>query len=145
MMARVLVLAAFVWPLVLGAAVWGGHGPAQSWTASVYMAASRICHQRPDRSFFTAGVQWPVCGRCSGLYLAAPVGAVLAVAGHRRRSTPQTARTLVAAAALPTIATLGLEWLQLTAISNLARAAAAAPLGAAIAWVLVRVAEPRVH
>jgi hypothetical protein len=43
------------------------------------------------------------------------------------------------------VATLGLEWLQVVPVSNLARALAAAPLGAALAWVLVRVAEPRVH
>ena len=142
-LSRALVVGAFVWPLLLGAAVWtrqGGEPP--RWTSPLYLAASTICHQRADRSFARAGVQWPVCGRCSGLYLAAPAGVALAVTRRRTATGP---RGLLAAAALPTVATLGLEWLQVVPVSNLARALAAAPLGAALAWVLVRVAEPRVH
>lgn len=28
-----------------------------------------ICHRRPDRSFFIRGHQFPVCSRCTGIYL----------------------------------------------------------------------------
>src|ERR1041385_1340437 len=80
-----LAAAALTWPVLLAAAVWvrqDGHAPA--WTTVVYAFCSRICHQRPDRSFFSGGVQWPVCGRCAGLYLAAPVGAILALRGRQR-------------------------------------------------------------
>ncbi len=29
-----------------------------------------ICHRRPERSFFIKGHQFPVCARCTGLYIA---------------------------------------------------------------------------
>ena len=79
-MVKALVIASIVWPLVLAASVWqrASDGPT-TWTAIVHGIGSRICHQRPERSFHTAGAQWPVCGRCSGLYLAVPLGALLAL------------------------------------------------------------------
>jgi hypothetical protein len=88
-------------------------------------------------------VQWPVCGRCAGLYLAAPVGAALAVLGVRR---PRAARDRVSIAwlviaALPTAATLILEWSRLSTVTSVERAVAALPLGAALAFVLVRSAS----
>ena len=36
--------------------------------------SSRICHQRPERSFAIAGIQMPVCARCSGLYVSGALG-----------------------------------------------------------------------
>ena len=33
------------------------------------------CHQRPDRSFFFRGHQFPVCARCTGVF----IGQVLAI------------------------------------------------------------------
>jgi hypothetical protein len=45
---------------------------------------------------------------------------------------------LVAIAAVPTATTLALEWAGLAAPSNVVRAVAALPLGAAIAFVMVR-------
>lgn len=38
-----------------------GGGP----LASFY---GHICHQIPDRSFFTGAVQWSLCSRCVGIY-----------------------------------------------------------------------------
>ena len=34
------------------------------------------CHQMPERSFFIKGYQFPVCARCTGIYL----GALLSIA-----------------------------------------------------------------
>jgi len=48
--------------------------------------------------------------------------------------------TWLALAAVPTAITLAVEWLNLAPVSNLARALAALPLGAMIAFVLVRTA-----
>ena len=28
-----------------------------------------ICHRKPEQSFFIKGHQFPVCSRCTGLYL----------------------------------------------------------------------------
>jgi uncharacterized membrane protein len=139
-MARALAAASMVWPLVLGAAVWPPtavrHPVA---TSLVYAVASRICHQRPERSFHSGGVQWPVCARCSGLYLAAPVGALAGLVSIARRRPARRRLWWLVAAAVPTAVTFGAEVLGLAAPSNLTRAVAALPLGAMIAFVLVRV------
>jgi uncharacterized membrane protein len=140
-MSKLLVVASVVWPLLLAATVWqrqDGHRP--MWTTAVYAAASRICHQRPERSFHTGDAQWPVCARCSGLYLSAPAGALAAVVLRRRRDPAWSPILIVALAALPTALTLGLEWSALAAVSNRARALAALPLGAAVAFVLAETA-----
>ena len=106
------------------------------WAAVVYLAASRICHQLPARSFHTAGVQWPVCGRCSGLYLGGALGGVLAGwLASRIRERDRVAWLVVAA--LPTAATFLLEWTGLAPVTNIARAVAAVPLGMAIAAVVI--------
>jgi len=151
-MVKTLVAASVAWPLLLSAAVWErASGGGAIWTHVLYAAASRICHQRPERSFHTAGIKWPVCGRCSGLYLAAPVGAIAALLTRRRRlraptSAPNTrhrerkpVRWLVIAG-LPTAMTLALEWMGVGWVTNTVRAMAAAPLGAMIAFVICRVA-----
>jgi uncharacterized membrane protein len=40
---------------------------------------SHICHQRNDRSFYSGLRKFPVCARCTGIYLALPLGVVLAL------------------------------------------------------------------
>jgi uncharacterized membrane protein len=151
--ARILVIASVLWPVAMAAAVRERvEGKPALWTMALYAAGSRICHQRPDRSFQTSGVQWPVCARCAGLYASAPFGAFVAVIARRRRaSAPVVARhadsrflqsrTLLALAAVPTMATLVVEWGGLAQPGNPVRALAAIPLGAAIAFVLVTTAR----
>lgn len=145
-MARALLIAAVLWPVILTGAAWqrGTAEPAW-WPSVVYYAASHVCHQRPERSFHTAGVVWPVCGRCSGLYLSAPLGALLAlgVAGRRVRGAGRNwLRAGLGVAALPTVITLGLEWFNLAPISNAMRFAAALPLGLAVTFAIVLAAGP---
>lgn len=139
-MRRWLVIATIAGPLVLGAAVVtriAGAGPL--WTTIVYSAAGLVCHQRPDRSFSTGGVQWPVCGRCAGLYLAAPLGAIAARL-LRSGSRGERAAVGLAIAAAPTAASWLAEHLAGMPQSNVVRAALAVPLGAAVAYILVRAA-----
>jgi uncharacterized membrane protein len=139
---RALVVAAIAWPIVLGTVVWvqvAGDRPL--WAVAVYAACSFVCHQIPERSFHTAGVQWPVCARCAGLYLSAPAGALLALWALHGRPAAQAAGgaiRVVAVAAVATATTLALEWAGLAAPSNVVRAVAALPLGAAITFVMVR-------
>ena len=160
MLTRALVAAAIVWPLVAGGAVWhrASHPDDRPGlgAAVVYLAGGRICHQRPERSFATRDVQWPVCARCSGLYLAAPFGA-LALVGRRRMfpgaKAPgllpnalgllPNARGLLVLAAIPTALTLLWEWGGMGTPSNLIRFTSALPLGAAVMWVLLQVAGTR--
>lgn len=100
------------------------------------MLSSRICHQRPERSFQVAGVQMPVCGRCFGLYVSGALGAVLA--WGRRRIAPDRTRLVLAMAAMPTAITWSSEAAGLSAFSNVSRAMAALPLGAVAGWVFVQ-------
>jgi uncharacterized membrane protein len=136
-MVKVLVALTILWPLLLAVSVWqrATAGPT-TWTAIVQVIGSRICHQRPERSFHTAGVQWPVCGRCSGLYFAAPFGALAAVSRRRRHDTSRT-RALLAVAAIPTALTLLIEWLGIAPVGNAARFLSALPLAAAGASAIV--------
>ena len=136
-MARALVIASIVWPIWLGADVWHrAHGSPNVGSLVLNAIASRICHQRPERSFHTADAKWPVCARCSGLYLAAPLGALVAVTGRRVRRVRRVWRAL-ALAASPTIATLALEWFGVVDPGNAWRAASALPLGAFVAFLVV--------
>ena len=138
-MVKALALAAVAWPVVLGGAVVArAHDAAPAFVTGVYAATSRICHQKPERSFHSAGVKWPVCGRCSGLYLGGAGGALVWLVMRRRPAS----RLLgwLAVAAVPTALTVVLEWTGLAGIGNAARALAGLPLGAMIAVVIVNTA-----
>ena len=138
-LAWILSVAAVVWPVALGAAVVDRFDSQTSLASSgVYFAASRVCHQRPDRSFHTRGLQWPVCARCAGLYLAAPFGVAIA-AGMRRRGRAALARA-VAVAAIPVVGTWVAEVAVGVPVPAIVRFVTAVPLGAMVAGSLVMVA-----
>ncbi|MPY86650.1 MAG: DUF2085 domain-containing protein [Luteitalea sp.] len=104
----------------------------------VYVAGSVVCHQRPERSFHVDGVPLPVCARCLGFYVAAPLGLAAAVAGLGLGLTRTSPRTALLLAALPTAATLAVEWAGVAQPGNAARFAAALPLAMIGAWVIGR-------
>ncbi len=163
MLTRLLVAAAVVWPLVAGASLWhrvNHPGEGAVWASVVYLTAGQVCHQQPGRSFETGGVAWPVCARCTGLYLATPFGALLALGrigksrGLEEQAALRGARgswtakplTLVALAAVPTALTLAWEWGGLGTPPNLWRLVTALPLGMAVAFVVIQVTRPnQVH
>lgn len=140
-MTRVLIVGAIGWPMLLGAAAWHrvDHpaGERGAWSAIVYALAGRVCHQMPERTIHTADVAWPVCARCSGLYLAAPLG----IAGLllRRRGRALQPVPVVIAAAIPTVLTVLWEWAGFGMPSHVVRLATAVPLGAAITYTLLAV------
>jgi uncharacterized membrane protein len=145
---RAFAAAAAVWPVAMLAATRASgtpsHGAASYVAASVaYYVSSLICHQRPERSFHFWGAQFPVCARCAGIYAAAAVSAIAALARPRVRPRRAAAgisdAMLLAAAALPSLATLVFEWTTGVTPSNGVRAAAGVPIGAAVAWVVMRV------
>ena len=136
-LARVLTLGAVAWVFLVVAAPWTlGSDSLASAAAYLYAAASRVCHQLPDRSFAIGDVQLPVCARCFGLYLSGAIGAVLAWFGAPR--PVHRARSLILVLAIPTGLTWGLEIMGLLGFSNITRALAALPLGGAAGWVFVR-------
>lgn len=132
-----LTIGAILWTFLLVASPVAISRPALSVpAAAVYAVSSRICHQRPERSFHLGGTQMPVCGRCFGLYLSAALGAVFAWSGRRIRD--DRTRHVLALAAVPTGITWSLEAAGLAGFTNLTRAAAALPLGLVAGWVLVQ-------
>jgi|SRR5688572_8473888 len=138
MLRAVIVIASVIWPLLLGAALRQRlNGETPMLASVVYMSASTICHRLPERSFHTAGVQWPVCGRCSGLYLGAPLGALLALVVRRRRADSRADVSLIATAAAPALITVALEWMHIYDIGNIGRFLTAVPIGAAVMLVIV--------
>jgi uncharacterized membrane protein len=108
-------------------------GNARLAAAAVYTVASRLCHQRADRSFAVGACPLPVCGRCAGLYAAAPIG--LGIAALRRGRVQARVRGWLAVSAVPTAVTLALEWTGALPVGSWTRAVAAMPLGLAVAWV----------
>jgi uncharacterized membrane protein len=106
----------------------------------VSVAGGLICHQQSPRSFHAWGIQLPVCARCTGLYLAAPAGALAGIVAWRRRGTgpgrPDRWRWVLALAAAPMAMTVGLEWVGLAPIPGLLRAGTSLPLGFAVSWLV---------
>ena len=148
-MARALAAIAVLWPLVQAATVAATiHGSTGVLTAVVQIVGSRVCHQRPERSFHTAAVKWPVCARCSGLYLGAAVGACFGFALRVRRWVRgREVIALLGVASLPTVTSWIAEWAFRAPVTNVARAMAALPLGVAMAATIVAVASssPKVN
>jgi uncharacterized membrane protein len=134
------VAALFVAPI----AVVSPHRAMSFGAAAVYAAGSNICHQRPERSFYIAGRQMPVCARCTGLYVSAAIGAPLALLVASAMSA-RRARIVLVIAALPTLATWTLEYAGIVHFSNAARALCALPLGFVAAWLVTSqlAARPR--
>ena len=128
-----LTAGACIWVLVLAAATSERAG---AWRGLVYGLASTVCHQRPERSFFLNRRQVPVCGRCAGLYVSGALAAVAAWFGARR--SPRDSRKFLLLSAVPTALTVPIEWLGLSPLSNVIRATAALPLGAAAGWTFIR-------
>jgi hypothetical protein len=111
----------------------------------VYAAGSLICHQRPERSFHLLGAQMPVCARCAGIYAGAAVAASVSWLGtvraarHLPRLDRGRATRALLVSALPAVSTLLYEWTTGLTPGNWMRLASGALLGAAAAWVLLRV------
>jgi uncharacterized membrane protein len=132
---------AALWSVVIVAAPFGVEGASHEVklaTALTYFGAGYICHQKPERSFHLHGRPLPVCARCTGLYLAAPFGLAGVMFMRRRKGADDRAyrrwRTAIVVAAVPTVISVGLEWIGGPGLSsNISRALTALPLGAALA------------
>jgi uncharacterized membrane protein len=114
--------------------------------AIIYAAGGLICHQRPERSFFLDAHQFPVCARCTGLYLSGAVGMAgwLALKMARRWTSlpfdPGLAKRIVLISAIPTAVSLMAGVLAMWDGSNLTRAMLAIPLGVSAGAVVAAVA-----
>jgi len=108
--------------------------------AFIYAAGSIVCHQLPERSFHIAGVQLPVCARCTGLYAGGLIGLIIWLARARQPLSHAAARRALVLASIPTLASV------LSAVAgwwdpgNALRAALALPLGVTVGAVVTAVA-----
>lgn len=100
--------------------------------------ASSLCHQQPDRTFHWHAAAWPVCARCLGLYAGAPAAAWAALLIRGSAWPGRRNVLLLCLAGLPSLMTWVAERALGWPVSNAARFAAALPLGAAVAWIIVR-------
>jgi hypothetical protein len=144
------VAAIVVWALLLALVPFLASRPsatpiAAALIVAVYAVGSMICHQLPERSFHLWTAQLPVCARCTGIYAGAALAAIIACVARGfqprgrgpERAAPHTSRAILVAAALPTLATLVYEWTTGHMPANAIRAAAGAPLGATVVWMVL--------
>src|SRR5204862_3245268 len=111
---------------------------------ALYALGSRICHQRPERSFHLLAAQLPVCARCLGIYAGGAAGSLLATRARIRPwSNRLLPRTLLIGGSIPTALTLVFEWSDEWRAPNLARAAAGVPLGFVITLLAAQGAATR--
>ena len=130
MLAAALTTLALGWSLLIVATPVAASTGRGTWAAAIaYQIGSLVCHQRPDRSFHLAGVQMAVCARCFGLYAAGAAGLLLAAGGFRDRWPSRANRLVLAAAAVPIVATVALEWAGTIHTSNAVRMLSGLPLG----------------
>lgn len=110
----------------------------------LYLSFSTICHQIPDRSFFILGYSFPVCERCSGIYLGLLLGSLVEARFVHRSSTAR--RVWVLAACIPMLADFSLSFSGLWIGTGPVRFATGLWFGWLISALLVRgVAEFLLH
>jgi uncharacterized membrane protein len=113
--------------------------------AIIFSIGSVICHQIPERSFFLDGHQFPVCARCTGLYVSGAVGLIGWIAfkiSRGWRPLPFDAGLglrVVVIAAIPTAVSFASGITGLWDGSNITRALLAIPLGASAGAIVAAV------
>jgi uncharacterized membrane protein len=143
----VLVTLSLLWVLAIAGAPVAArnqHAPVVLTGAAVYAVGAAICHQKPERSFHSAGGQWAVCARCTGLYVGGTVGLLLWALWRRTdRPSPLDTRGFRRAlivCAIPTLLTVVTAAIGWWDPSNVVRSVFAVPLGAAAGTVIAAVA-----
>ena len=113
--------------------------------AFIFAIGRVICHQQPERSFFLEGNQFPVCARCTGLYVSAAAGLagwVAAKAASRWRPLSfdrRLAIRMIVIGGIPTAVSLATGLAGVWDGSNVTRALVAVPLGASAGAIVAAV------
>jgi uncharacterized membrane protein len=135
---RLLAGLSLLWAGALPVAAAGASGGGLAgWVAVVmYGVGAFVCHQRPERSFHWGAAAWPVCARCTGIYVGLAAAAMLGQFVRRLALAPARARLWLAVASLPAAGSLGYEWATGVTPSNAVRAVTGVLLGSALGWML---------
>jgi len=57
--------------------------------SKIFSVGSSLCHQIPSHSFIVGNQQFPICARCSGLYLGSLIGLLYAFRSGRKSGIPK--------------------------------------------------------
>jgi uncharacterized membrane protein len=152
MLRRACLAASMAWAAMIPLAAFAAsrpHGPSLGYAFALgaYAIGHVICHQLPARSFQLWGAVFPVCARCTGIYLGAAIVSALVWTWPRtpmntsrlsilHKDPAARARQLLLAAIAPTAITLIYEWTTGITPAHWIRALAGLPLGAAVAWLI---------
>jgi uncharacterized membrane protein len=130
-----------LWAAALPAAAFGastGDAPWSGLAAAVYALGHAICHQRPERSFFWGEVAWPVCARCTGIYMGAAAGVLIGLMVRTAAEVPAArVRVWLVTAVVPASVSLAYEWGSGRMPSNATRSGTGAIVGLTTACLLV--------
>jgi uncharacterized membrane protein len=62
------------------------NAPPDSWLGKAKWIGYALCHQMPDRSFFAHEHQYPLCARCTGMYLGFITGVIFLLLRGRTKA-----------------------------------------------------------
>ena len=62
------------------------NAPPDSWLGKAKWIGYALCHQMPDRSFFAHEHQYPLCARCTGMYLGFVTGVIFLLLRGRTKA-----------------------------------------------------------
>ncbi len=110
--------------------------------AIIYGAFSKICHQRPERSFFLAGHPLAVCSRCTGIYVGAFLGLITYPLIRSLRITTAPDRKWLFVAAVPMVVDIAVDLLGIWHNTHSSRLISGLILGgAAVFYVMPGISE----
>jgi len=83
---RIIVMAVWICILILGYYGWQ-HTP-DGWLGKLHAIGYSVCHQIPSHGFYIGNSSFPLCARCTGLYLGALIGLVILIPSGRKSGIP---------------------------------------------------------
>lgn len=87
-MKKFILLAALMAAAILMTLYWLQETPGDCYTKAFAIGAS-VCHQIPSHSFTKNGIQFPLCARCTGLYLSSTFGLIYLFSQGRKKGLPK--------------------------------------------------------
>jgi len=93
-MKKIITTVAIVLVAGIITANWFFHTP-HGLYEKAFAAGSSVCHQIPSHSYEISGIQFPLCARCSGLYLGSFIGLAYYLTQGRKKALPKKGFSLL--------------------------------------------------